>query len=74
MIQTMQNSLDGSGKLWVGGAERSEVQQAPTLAADSKTGVDQSSVAALQKKPRCYFAAARFNRSLMACPKSVSGK
>ena len=45
----MQNSLDGSGKLWVGGAERSEVQQPPTLAADSKTGVDQSSVAALQK-------------------------
>ena len=45
----MPNSLDGSGKLWVGGAERSEVQQPPTLAADSKTGADQSAAAALQK-------------------------
>lgn len=45
----MPTSLDGSGKLWVGGAERSEAQQPPTLAADSKTGVDQSAAAALQK-------------------------
>ena len=45
----MPNSLDGSGKLWVGGAERSEVQQPPTLAADSKTGAEQSADVALQK-------------------------
>jgi hypothetical protein len=36
--QTMRNSLDGSGKLWLGGAERSEAQHPAILAANSKTG------------------------------------
>ena len=54
----MPNSLDGSGKLWVGGAERSETQQPPALAADSKTGAEESSAAALQKN---------YTNSLLSC-------
>ena len=46
----MHYSLDGSGKLWLGGAERSEAQQPATLGANSKTGAEEGFVAWLQEK------------------------